>query len=61
MRLSVGYALSVLVGAPAVLGAQGFGIYELGSCGMARAGTGVAAPCALQEIPRGEGDPSGSG
>src|SRR5438876_640955 len=45
MRQSVGYALSVLIGAPAVLGAQGFGIYELGSCGMGRAGTGVAAPC----------------
>lgn len=45
MRLSVGYALSVLIGVPAVLGAQGFGIYELGACGMARAGTGVAAPC----------------
>ena len=46
MRRSVGYALSLLIGAPAMLGAQGFGIYELGSCGMARAGTGVAAPCA---------------
>ena len=45
MRLSVGFALSLLIGAPAVLGAQGFGIYELGACGMARAGTGVAAPC----------------
>src|SRR5438094_8358789 len=45
-RQSVGYALSLLIGAPAVLGAQGFGIYELGACGMARAGTGVAAPCA---------------
>ena len=46
MRQSVGFALSLLIGAPVVLGAQGFGIYELGSCGMARAGTGVAAPCA---------------
>jgi long-chain fatty acid transport protein len=46
MRQSVGYAVSLLIGAPAVLGAQGFGIYELGACGMARAGTGVAAPCA---------------
>jgi len=45
MRQSVGFALSLLIGAPAVLGAQGFGIYELGACGMARAGTGVAAPC----------------
>lgn len=27
------------------LGAQGFGLYEHGSCVMARAGTGVAAPC----------------
>lgn len=45
MRQSVRFALSLLIGAPAVLGAQGFGIYELGACGMARAGTGVAAPC----------------
>src|SRR6267154_566027 len=45
MQRSVQYALSLLVGLPALLGAQGFGIYELGSCGMGRAGTGVATPC----------------
>jgi long-chain fatty acid transport protein len=45
MRRSLRYALSFLAGFPALLGAQGFGIYELGSCGMGRAGTGVAAPC----------------
>ena len=39
------FAWLVLAGAPALLGAQGFGIYEHGSCSMARAGTGVAAPC----------------
>src|SRR5690242_2013835 len=45
MRQYVGFVLSLLIGVPAVLEAQGFGIYELGACGMARAGTGVAAPC----------------
>lgn len=42
------YALSALllaVGVPALLAAQGFGIYEQGTCAMGRAGTGVAAPC----------------
>ncbi|HYT03249.1 MAG TPA: outer membrane protein transport protein [Gemmatimonadales bacterium] len=42
------YAVSVLwlvAGLPALLGAQGFGIYEQGTCAMGRAGTGVAAPC----------------
>ena len=46
MQRSLRYALSVLVCFPALLGAQGFGIYELGTCAMGRAGTGVAAPCA---------------
>jgi long-chain fatty acid transport protein len=47
MRRSVGrYALLLLAGFPALLGAQGFGIYEQGACAMGRAGTGVAAPCA---------------
>src|SRR5437879_11766691 len=44
------YALSALwlssAGLPTVLAAQGFGIYEQGTCAMGRAGTGVAAPCA---------------
>src|SRR6059036_2111624 len=45
MRRSAGYALFVFAGLPALLGAQGFGIYEQGACSMGRAGTGVAAPC----------------
>src|SRR5437016_12619587 len=32
-------------GVPGLLAAQGFGIYEQGTCSMGRAGTGVAAPC----------------
>src|ERR1044072_686113 len=32
-------------GLPALLDAQGFGIYEQGTCAMGRAGAGVAAPC----------------
>src|SRR5436853_7074606 len=32
-------------GVPGLVAAQGFGIYELGTCSMGRAGTGVAAPC----------------
>ena len=43
------YALSALwlsfAGVPGLLAAQGFGIYEQGTCAMGRAGTGVAAPC----------------
>src|SRR2546425_11938345 len=46
MRRSVRYALVLFAGFPALLGAQGFGIYEQGTCSMGRAGTGVAAPCA---------------
>jgi long-chain fatty acid transport protein len=38
--------LVLFAGCPALLGAQGFGIYEQGTCAMGRAGTGVAAPCA---------------
>src|SRR2546422_6960613 len=45
MGRSAGYALFVFAGFPALLGAQGFGIYEQGTCSMGRAGTGVAAPC----------------
>src|SRR5947208_16882749 len=43
------YALSALwlsfAGVPGLLAAQGFGIYEQGTCAMGRAGAGVAAPC----------------
>src|SRR6267378_4816141 len=45
MQRSVRYALFLVAGFPALLGAQGFGIYEQGTCAMGRAGTGVAAPC----------------
>lgn len=33
-------------GAPSLLWAQGYSLYEQGTCSMGRAGTGVAAPCA---------------
>jgi len=46
MRRSLRYVLVLCAGFPALLGAQGFGIYEQGTCAMGRAGTGVAAPCA---------------
>jgi long-chain fatty acid transport protein len=45
MQQSVRYALLLCAGLPALLGAQGFGLYEQGACSMGRAGTGVAAPC----------------
>src|SRR3977135_542153 len=44
MRRSARYALLLCAGFPALLGAQGFGLYEQGTCAMGRAGTGVAAP-----------------
>ena len=40
------YAWLLFAGFPALLGAQGFGIYEQNTCTMARGGTAVAAPCA---------------
>jgi len=46
MQRFVRYALVLFTGFPALLPAQGFGIYEQGTCAMGRAGTGVAAPCA---------------
>src|SRR5437660_2995692 len=46
MRACVRYALLLVTAAPTLLGAQGFGIYEQGTCAMGRAGAGVAAPCA---------------
>jgi long-chain fatty acid transport protein len=39
------FALVLLVGVPSLLGAQGFGLYELGTCTMGRAGTAAASPC----------------
>lgn len=47
-RFLVWMAAGVLVGAsaPAGLAAQGYGIFEHGTCMMGRAGTGVATPCA---------------
>ena len=46
MRRFLRHVLVLFAGFPALLGAQGFGIYEQGTCAMGRAGTGVAAPCA---------------
>ncbi|HEX2645874.1 MAG TPA: outer membrane protein transport protein, partial [Candidatus Dormibacteraeota bacterium] len=37
--------MCLLSAIPAGLAAQGFGIYEQGTCAMGRGGTGVAAPC----------------
>jgi long-chain fatty acid transport protein len=42
--LTVG-ALASILAAPRQLAAQGYGVYEHGSCAMGRAGTGVASPC----------------
>lgn len=38
-------ALWLLLGVPAGLGAQGFGVYEHGTCTMGRAGVAAANPC----------------
>lgn len=43
--LAVGVAAGVLA-SPGTAAAQGYGVYEHGSCSMGRAGTGVASPCA---------------
>src|SRR4029077_18397525 len=45
MRACVRDALVLFTARPTLLGAQGFGIYEQGTCAMGRAGAGVAAPC----------------
>src|SRR2546422_2845883 len=45
MRACVRYALVLCAAMPTLLGAEGFGIYEQGTCAMGRAGAGVAAPC----------------
>jgi long-chain fatty acid transport protein len=39
------YAWLLIAGFPALLSAQGFGIYEQNTCTMGRGGTAVAAPC----------------
>jgi long-chain fatty acid transport protein len=46
MRRLVLYVLALVGVCPALLGAQGFGIFEQAACAMGRAGTGAAAPCA---------------
>ncbi len=45
MRRSVTYALMLFAGFPALLGAQGFGVYEHNTCAMARGGVTAASPC----------------
>ena len=47
-RISVSVALgfAAAVAIPRLATAQGYGVYEQGTCAMGRAGTGVAAPCA---------------
>ena len=45
MRRSAWYAVGLLLGVPALLGGQGFGVYEHGTCTMGRAGTAAASPC----------------
>lgn len=47
-RIRISAVCGTLLGAaisPGALAAQGFGIYEHGTCAMGRAGAGVAAPC----------------
>ena len=47
-RYHVGLAVGVVAGflaAPRPAAAQGYGVYEHGTCAMGRAGTGVASPC----------------
>src|SRR5256886_2217749 len=40
------FALLLLAGAPSLVAAQGFGVYEQNTCTMARAGVAAAHPCA---------------
>src|SRR6266481_2511171 len=46
MQRLVRYAWLIVAAWPAVLGAQGFGIFEQNTCTMGRGGTAAAAPCA---------------
>ncbi|HXF94800.1 MAG TPA: outer membrane protein transport protein [Gemmatimonadales bacterium] len=39
------FAFWLLTGVPSLLAAQGFGVYEHGTCAMGRAGVAAAAPC----------------
>jgi long-chain fatty acid transport protein len=45
MQRIVRFALGLLLGVPAALAAQGFGVYEHGTCTMGRSGTAAARPC----------------
>ena len=45
MRLGVRSALCLCLAVPAGLAAQGFGVYEHGTCAMGRAGVTAASPC----------------
>ena len=40
------FALMLLAGAPSLVAAQGFGVYEHNTCAMGRAGVAAASPCA---------------
>jgi long-chain fatty acid transport protein len=40
------FALLLLAGAPSLVAAQGFGVYEHNTCAMGRAGVAAASPCA---------------
>ena len=46
MQRLVRYAWLIVAAWPAVLGAQGFGIFEQNTCTMGRGGTAAGAPCA---------------
>jgi long-chain fatty acid transport protein len=39
------FAVLLLAGAPSLVAAQGFGVYEQNTCAMARAGVAAASPC----------------
>ena len=45
MRRIAGYVLGLALGGSGALAAQGFGVYEHGTCTMGRAGTAAARPC----------------
>ena len=45
MRRFARYALLLCCFTPAPLVAQGFGVYEHGTCTMGRSGTAAASPC----------------
>jgi long-chain fatty acid transport protein len=46
VAVGLGLALAAAVGRPVVAVGQGFALYETGACSLARAGAGVASPCA---------------